>query len=144
MKQFSYKYFLIMKIKMKGTTCTTMNRKSAENNRKKGGKNQIIYFRKILPYILSMSLTNLQSVKDSVFFFLQNSDFYLHILQLLMVSAARCLEKEVISPPFSPQEAINFKLTQTSIQTQFPSFYQKCNYLPCQIVPFVKTFQQAR
>lgn len=54
---------------MKGTTCTTMNRKSAENNRKKGGKNQIIYFRKILPYILSMSLTNLQSVKDSVFFF---------------------------------------------------------------------------
>lgn len=68
MKQFSYKYFLIMKIKMKGTICTIMNRKSAENNRKKGGKNQIIYFRKILPYILSMSLTNLQSVKDSVFF----------------------------------------------------------------------------
>ena len=32
-----------------------------------------------------------------------------------MVSAARCLEKEVISPPFSSQEAINFKLTQTSI-----------------------------
>ena len=144
MKQFSYKYFLIMKIKMKGTTCTTMNRKSAENNGKKERKNQIIYFRKILPYILSMSLTNLQSVNDSFFFSLQNSDFYLHILQLLMVSAARCLEKEVISPPFSPQEAINFKLTQTSIQTQFPSFYQKCNYLPCQIVRFVKTFQQAR
>ena len=32
-----------------------------------------------------------------------------------MVSAARCLEKEVISPPSSPLEAINFKLTQTSI-----------------------------
>lgn len=32
-----------------------------------------------------------------------------------MVSAARCLEKEVISPPSSPQEAINFILTQTNI-----------------------------
>lgn len=53
---------------MKGTTCTTMNRKSTENKGKKGGKNQIIYFRKILPHILSMSLTNLQSVNDSVFF----------------------------------------------------------------------------
>ena len=38
-----------MKIKMKGTTCTTMNRKSTENKGKKGGKNQIIYFRKIFP-----------------------------------------------------------------------------------------------
>ena len=34
---------------MKGTTCTTMNRKSTENKGKKGGKNQIIYFRKIFP-----------------------------------------------------------------------------------------------
>lgn len=32
-----------------------------------------------------------------------------------MVSAARCLQEEVIAPPFSPQEAINFILTQTNI-----------------------------
>lgn len=32
-----------------------------------------------------------------------------------MVSAARCQEEEVISPPSSPQEAINFIVTQTNI-----------------------------
>ena len=53
---------------MKGTTCTTMNRKLAENKGRKGGKNQIIFLERYCPISYQCQLTNLQSVNDRFFF----------------------------------------------------------------------------
>lgn len=93
-------------------------------------RSDYIFYIQLLPYGQVMSAPNLRSVNDSILY--RTVTFDLHIEELLILSASRCLEKEAAFPhlPPAPWEAINLLLTQTNMQSQFPSSDSKMQTLP--------------